>query len=123
MKRIRSTIGLIALLGLWHMFMASSFAMEFWLDELRASLIFYQAQYPEGNWVPYLDKLDVMQNGLNRGDQTLIRAAMEDFLTMLRSEAYGIDARAAHALFWITLGLQPRDPPLAHGGAEMPRSG
>jgi hypothetical protein len=44
---------------------------------------------------------------------------MEEFFTMLRSQAHGISGIAAHALYWIALGLQPHDPALATGPHPM----
>ena len=86
---------------------------QVWLDELRDMLVTYQAVYPEGNWTPYLEKLTMVKEGIDHADQQLINRAMEDFLLMLRSQAHGINGMAAHALYWLALGLQPRDPAFA----------
>ena len=94
-------------------------AEKLWLDQLSDSLIFYKAQYPQGDWSPYIRQLTLIKEGVDRGNQELIRSAMEDLLTMLRTEAHGISGVAAHALYWITLGLQPPEPFFAAGALRM----
>jgi hypothetical protein len=98
-------------------------AENLWLDELSESLIFYKTQYPEGNWSPYMQQLTLVKEGVDRGNLQLIRSAMDELLMMLRSEAHGINGIAAHALYWIALGLQPHDPSLAAGLRGIDLSG
>jgi hypothetical protein len=90
---------------------------QLWLDELRETLVIYQGYYPEGNWSPYLEKLTLVKEGIDQANQQLINVAMEEFLLMLRSQAHGINGMAAHALYWLALSLQPRDPAFAAGTA------
>ncbi|MER3424949.1 MAG: hypothetical protein C4293_18715 [Nitrospiraceae bacterium] len=85
-------------------------AEKLWFYELRDAVIFYQAHYPEGNWYPYIEKLNLVKEDLDRGDRQLLKTAMDDFLTMLRSGAHGINSIAAHALYWIALGLHSDEP-------------
>ena len=112
MTRTRNTqwtLGIFIFFGISIMLTASAQGEKLWLDELKDSVIFYQAHYPEGNWSPYIEKLTLVKTGVYRGDQELIKTAMKDFLVMLQSGAYGINGIAAHALRWLALGLQPGD--------------
>ncbi|WP_447984914.1 hypothetical protein [Nitrospira sp. Nam74] len=106
-------IGIMAFIALWLMLSGGALAGQLWLDELRDTLAIYQAFYPEGDWSPYLEKLNVVGQGITHGDSRMIATAMEEFFTMLRSQAHGINGIAAHALYWIALGLQPHDPAFA----------
>ena len=119
----RWTLGFIFVLGICLVPAADGLAEKLWLDELSESLIFYKAQYPEGDWSPYMQQLTLVKEGVERGNLQLIRSAMDELLTMLRSEAYGINGIAAHALYWIALGLQPHDPSLAAGARGIDLSG
>jgi len=110
----------VLFLGMCSVSVPEARAEKLWLDQLSDSLIFYKSQYPEGNWSPYLRQLTLIKEGVDRGNQELIRSAMEDLLAMLRTEAHGISGVAAHALYWIALGLQPHDPFFA---ADAPRIG
>jgi hypothetical protein len=106
-------IGIVAFVALWLMLSGGALGAQLWLDELRDTLAIYQAFYPEGDWSPYLEKLNVVGQGITHGDSRMIATAMEEFFTMLRSQAHGINGIAAHALYWIALGLQPHDPAFA----------
>ena len=108
-------LGICAFIALWIMLTERALGAQPWLDELRDTLVTYQGFYPEGNWSPYLDKLRVVQEGIDQANPSLIATAMEEFLTMLRVQAYGINGIAAHALYWIALSLQPHDPAFAIG--------
>ncbi len=114
-------LGIIVFVGLFLMPAGQGLGAQLWLDELRDTLITYQAFYPEGNWRPYLEKLTLVKQGIDQADQQLINTAMEDFLMMLRSQAHGINGIAAHALYWIALSLQPRDPSFANSMAPLDR--
>jgi hypothetical protein len=76
-----------------------------WVYELGNCLMFYQTKYPEGNWIPYIEKLDLVKEGLDRGDQAVVRLAMDSFLTMLRTRDHGIADAAAHDLYQISLDV------------------
>ncbi len=80
---------------------------EAWIDELAAAVLSYRMQYPKGNWAPYMQQLEMIQNRARQQDQERVTAALDALLAMLRHGAYGIDSRAAHALYWITLGFRP----------------
>jgi hypothetical protein len=112
-------VGFVFFLGMCCMPAPVASGEKLWLDELNDSLIFYKAQFPEGDWSPYMRQLTLIKEGIDRGNQTLIRSAMEDLLTMLRTEAYGISGVAAHALYWIALGLQPTEPFFAAAGLRL----
>jgi hypothetical protein len=112
-------VGFVFFLGMCCMPAQDASAEKLWLDELSDSLIFYKGQYPQGNWSPYMRQLTLIKEGVDLGNPKLIRSAMEDLLTMLRTEAYGISGVAAHALYWIALGLQPSEPFFAAGGLRL----
>jgi hypothetical protein len=108
-------VGIVAFVMLWIMLSGRAFGGQLWLDELRETLMIYQTFYPEGDWIPYLEKLRVVKEGIDHADSRVIETAMEEFFTLLRSQAHGINGIAAHALYWIALGLQPHDPAFAAG--------
>jgi hypothetical protein len=109
-------LGFVVFIGLSLMLSGRSLGGQLWLDELRETLIIYKMFYPEGNWSPYLEKLRAVKEGITQANQQLVNTAMEEFLMMLQSQAHGINGIAAHALYWIALGLQPHDPSLADHG-------
>lgn len=108
-------IGAMTVVTLSIMLSGRAVGEQLWLDELRETLVIYQTFYPEGDWSPYLEKLDVVKEGIDHANSRMIATAMEEFFTMLRSQAHGINGIAAHALYWIALGLQPHDPAFATG--------
>ena len=80
-------------------------AEALWVYELGDSLMFYQMKYPGGNWSPYIEQLDLVKEGLDRGNPAIVRLAMDSFLTMLRTRDHGIDAAAAHDLYQTSLDV------------------
>lgn len=106
-------VGAIVLFALCLMPVGWGLGAQAWVDELQETLSLYRAMYPEGNWDPYLEKLLIVKVGIAQANQHLINTAMDDFLMMLRSQAHGINGVAAHALYWIALGLQPVTPSMA----------
>jgi hypothetical protein len=117
------TLGFVFFLGLCCVPTGNGLAEKLWFDELSDSLIFYKAQYPEGDWTPYVRQLTLVKEGVVLGNQKLISSAMDEFLMMLRSEAHGINGIAAHALYWIALSLQPHDSSLAGHDMRIHASG
>jgi len=115
-----SVLGIVVFLGVSLMLSDRGLGGQLWLDDLRGMVVTYQTLYPEGNWRPYLEKLRVVEEGINQADQQLINTAMAEFLMMLRYQEHGISDIAAHALYWIALGLLPRDPPVANHGKLHP---
>ena len=115
----RSIVVFVLFLGMCCLWPPAARAEKIWLDELNDSVLFYKAHYPQGDWLPYIRQLTLIKEGVDRGNQQLIHSAMEDLLTMLRTEAHGISGVAAHALYWITLGLQPQEPFFAAGAQRM----
>ena len=111
-------IGITAFVALWIM-SGRALGGQLWLDELRETLVIYQAFYPEGDWSPYLEQLNVVKKGIDHADSRMIATAMEEFFSMLRSQAHGINGIAAHALYWIALGLQPHDSGFATGAQPV----
>lgn len=106
-------LGIIVFVALSIVLAGRVLGGQLWLDELRDTLVTYQALYPEGNWSPYLEKLTLVKEGIDHANPRMVATAMEEFLIMLRSQAHGINGMAAHALYWIALGLQPHDPAFA----------
>jgi len=76
-----------------------------WVYELGDCLMFYQTKYPGANWIPYIEKLDLVKEGLDRGEPSLVRHAMDSFLTMLRARAHGIADHAARDLYQTSLDV------------------
>lgn len=92
-------------LGLALMAPAPTRGETLWVYELGDSLMFYQMKYPGGNWTPYIEKLDLVKEGLDRGNPAIVRLALDSFLTMLRTRDHGIDAAAAHDLYHTSLDV------------------
>ena len=67
--------------------------------------MFYQTKYPGANWIPYIEKLDLVKQGLDRSEPSLVRHAMDGFLTMLRTRAHGIADHAARDLYQTSLDV------------------
>jgi len=78
-----------------------------WVDELSGSLSFYATNYPGSNWQPYQDKLNLVRDAVNRGDQRIVRTEMTKWFKMLRQRDYGINDVAADELFNFGLMVTP----------------
>jgi hypothetical protein len=98
-------VGFSVCLGMALTGTAPTNAGALWVYELGDCLMFNQTKYPEGNWLPYIEKLDLVKEGLDRGDLAVVRLALDSFLTMLRTRDHGIADAAAHDLYQTSLDV------------------
>jgi hypothetical protein len=80
-----------------------------WADELVTATTFYKASYPAGNWDPYFQKLNKVQDGIGRGDNQIVKVEMDQFMKMLVGRAYGINDVAADELYNYALNVRPTE--------------
>ena len=67
-----------------------------WIDELSNSVSFYKATYPSSDWSPYQDKLTLVREAVDRGDQRTVRMEMETPMGILtQEEIRGVAVRLA----------------------------
>ena len=104
-KRHHAFSAFFVFLGMTLLGTGSTSGGTLWVYELGDCLMFYQAKYPGGNWIPYIEKLDLVKEGLDRGEPTVVRHAMESFLRMLRTRAHGIADAAALDLYQTSLDV------------------
>ena len=78
-----------------------------WIDELSNSVSFYKATYPSSDWSPYQDKLTLVREAVDRGDQRTVRMEMGKWFKMLRNRDYGIHDVAADELFNFAVMITP----------------
>lgn len=78
-----------------------------WIDELANSVSFYKTNYPASNWEPYSQKLGVVREAVNRGDQRTVKVEMSKWFKMLRVREHGISDVAADELFNYSLMVTP----------------
>ncbi len=95
-----SLVGLLSLASL-------ALAEMTWADDIANSLAFSKTNYPTSNWEPYSQKLGLVQDALQRGDQRTIKAEMSKWFKMLRARAHGISDVAADELFNFSLMVTP----------------
>ena len=69
-----------------------------WVGEIRNSLGIYTANYPASNFAPYLAKLDLVRDAVDRGDRRVVKTEMAAFFTMLVKRDHGISDVAADEL-------------------------
>jgi len=85
----------------------SALATGTWADEIVTAATFYKSSYPTGNWGPYFKQLTKVQDGIDRGDEQIVKIEMDRFLKMLVGRAHGINDVAADELYNFTLGVKP----------------
>ena len=90
-----------------------------WVDELMNSLTFYQTNYPESDWGPYIDKIVRIQEGRDQGDQQMVSVEMNGFLRMLRTRAHGIDDVAADELYNFAVTLASNEQSRTATASEL----
>ena len=99
-----------------------------WADEIVTAATFYKSGYPTGNWDPYFEKLTRVQEGIDRGDEQIVKVEMDQFLKMLLERSHGINDMAADELYNFALGVKPPEPSTSavsldpELGAERPMS-
>ncbi|MEW6542275.1 MAG: hypothetical protein AB1411_01545 [Nitrospirota bacterium] len=86
---------------------AIALAQSNWVDEITNSLAFYKTNYPSSNWDPYLQKLNLVRDAMNRGDQRTVKVEMNRFFRMLQGRAHGINDVAADELFNFSVMVTP----------------
>ena len=82
-------------------------AEAIWVDELSNSVSFYKATYPNSDWTPYQDKLTLVREAVDRGDQRTVRMEMGKWFKMLRNRDHGIHDVAADELFNFAVMVTP----------------
>lgn len=82
-------------------------AQSNWVDEITNSLAFYKTNYPTSNWDPYQQKLNLVHEAVNRGDQRTVRGEMNKFFRMLQGRAHGINDVAADELYNFAVMVTP----------------
>jgi hypothetical protein len=87
----------------------SALAAGTWADEIVTATTFYKASYPAGNWDPYFQKLNKVQDGIGRGDEQIVKVEMDQFMKMLVGRAYGINDVAADELYNFALNVRPTE--------------
>jgi len=76
----------------------AALAQSNWVDEITNSLAFYKTNYPTSNWDIYQQKLNLVRDAVNRGDQRTVKVEMNKFFRMLQGRANGINDVAAEEL-------------------------
>lgn len=95
-----------------------------WVDEISNSLNFYTTNYPGSNWQPYHDKLNLVRDAVDRGDQRIVKTEMTKWFKMLRHRDHGISDVAADELYNFGLMVAPIQeygisvPAASGGGAD-----
>jgi hypothetical protein len=96
-----------ACFGLLLVTTAQAEAQTNWIDELTNSVSFYKSSYPTSDWDPYLGKLTVVKDAVDRGDQALVRKEMGKWFKMLKNREHGIHDVAADELYNFALIVTP----------------
>lgn len=107
--KTKAMIGAMLITGIAVCFLVlgSAWAETVWIDELANSVSFYKVNYPGANWDPYSQKLGLVRDALQRGDQRTVKAEMSTWFKMLRARAHGINDVAADELFNYSLMVTP----------------
>ena len=95
-----SIVGLLSVVSL-------AMAETAWVDDIANSLAFSKTNYPTSNWEPYSQKLGLVRDALNRGDQRTVKTEMGKWFKMLRVRDHGISDVAADELFNSSLMVTP----------------
>lgn len=78
-----------------------------WVDEIDNSLAFSTANYPSSNWEPYHQKIGMVREAVNRGDNLTVKKEMSKWFKMLRYRENGISDVAADELYNFSLMVTP----------------
>ena len=90
-----------------------------WVDEIRNSLGMYKTNYPASNFAPYVAKLDLVRDAVDRGDRRVVKTEMAAFFKMLAKRDHGISDVAADEL----TNFSQMVTPIEEYGIAVPRSG
>jgi len=105
-----------ALCGLAVLSMA---AQTTWVDEINNSLSFTAANYPGSNWEPYKQKIGIVHDAVDRGDNQAVKKEMGKWFKMLRQRDHGINEVAADELYNFSLMVTP----IQEYGISVPAGG
>lgn len=108
MSRDRLSVAVIAACAMCLLLMGGvALAESNWADEIGNALSFYKANYPTGNWAPYVQKLAQLKEGIRRDDHQIVKTETQGFLGMLGARAHGINDVAADELYNFVLSVTP----------------
>ncbi len=97
---VASIVGLLSVVTL-------AMAETTWIDDLANSVSFYKANYPGSQWDAYQQRLTLVKNALQSGDQRTVKVEMGKWFKMLRHRDHGINDVAADELFNFSLMVTP----------------
>jgi len=90
-----------------------------WVNDIANALGFYfKENYPTDDFTPYVKKLTLAQNALDRGDRRTVQVEMGAFLKLLANRSYGISEGAADELTNFARMVMP----VQEDGIFFPRS-
>ena len=69
-----------------------------WTDQLIRSIDHLKKMYPSSNFEPYSHQLDIVREAVDKGDEDVIRMAMNTWFQMINKREHGIDMMAAYSL-------------------------
>lgn len=102
---------LLGIATVWFLMVGTVSAQGTWVEELGNVVAYYQYISPSVEWTPYIDALTRAREGLRRGDQIVVSAAMHEFESLLRANAYGIDRATAEDLYTLAATIRyPYEP-------------
>lgn len=106
---MKTIVGAMLVAGVVGCFLilGQALAETTWIDEIANSLAFSKTNYPTSNWEPYSQKLMLVQDALQHGDQRTIKTEMSKWFKMLRARDHGISDVAADELFNFSLMVTP----------------
>ena len=96
---------LLGISALWFLMPGTASPQGTWVEELGNAVAYYQYMSPAVEWTPYIDALTRAREGLRRGDQNVVSAAMHEFESLLRANAYGIDRATAEDLYALAMTI------------------
>lgn len=85
----------------------TALASETWIDDVWNMVAFEKANYPTSDFAPYVQKLDRIKTGLDRGDQQIAKMETDRFLKMLMDRRHGINDVAADEIYNFVLSVRP----------------
>jgi len=94
-------------------------AAEIWVDEIVNMVNFEKAGSPGTNFDPYVAQLGKIRNGVDRGDQQIVKVETDRFLKMLQERAYGLNDVTADELYNFTQNVRPPDQGAATAVTEL----
>jgi hypothetical protein len=90
-----------------------------WVDDIATALgSYFKENYPTQDFAPYVTKLTLVQNALDRGDRRTVQVEMGAFLKLLANRSHGISEGAADELVNFTRMVMP----VREYGIFFPRS-